>query len=74
MNKALSRMLPEGLPPIHWHSLRHSAAVALLSEGVSVLNVADALGHTSPQMLMKVYGHVIPGDRTASQAMDRVLA
>ena len=40
------------------YNLRHSFASLLLAEGRPVLDVAAQLGH-SPQMCLRVYGHVI---------------
>lgn len=52
-----------GLPHMHFHDLRHSAAVMLLSMGVSPLVVQELLGHSDIKMTLGVYGHVIPSMR-----------
>lgn len=36
-----------GEPPLHWHDLRHTAAVALFQAGVSAPDVQAILGHSS---------------------------
>lgn len=36
-----------GEPPLHWHDLRHTAAVALFNAGVSAPDVQAILGHSS---------------------------
>lgn len=38
---------PPGEPPLHWHDLRHTAAVALFNAGVSAPDVQAILGHSS---------------------------
>jgi len=44
------------------HDLRHTYASLLLSDGVSPVYVKEQLGHTSIQMTVDIYGHLIPGD------------
>jgi integrase len=39
------------------HDLRHAAASLLISEGLSPVEVAEHLGHSSPVTTMKVYAH-----------------
>lgn len=55
------------------HTLRHSYASWLLSEGESVVTVADRLGHNNAQTVLSVYAHIIVGaeDRTR-EAIARV--
>jgi integrase len=36
-----------GQPPLHWHDLRHTAAVVLFNAGVSAPDVQAILGHSS---------------------------
>lgn len=54
--------------PIGVHSLRHSAATAMLEAGINLKAVSDLLGHTDIRMTAKTYGHV--SDATARAAMD----
>jgi integrase len=46
-----------GVPGVGVHTLRHSAAVALLEAGVHIKAVADLLGHSSVAITGDVYGH-----------------
>ena len=44
---------------IRFHSLRHTHASILLSQGVQVMSVSKRLGHSSPIITMKTYAHII---------------
>jgi integrase len=57
-----------GLEGVGVHTLRHSAAVALLESGVHIKAVADLLGHSSISITGDIYGH--SSDHTARAAMD----
>src|SRR5262249_15422966 len=50
-----------GLPDMKFHGLRHSAATILLSLGVNPKVVQELLGHSSINITLGIYGHVIPG-------------
>jgi integrase len=43
------------------HDLRHHFASVLLAAGLSVVDVAELLGHENASMVLRVYGHLIPG-------------
>ena len=49
-----------GLPDAGLHTLRHSAASAILSHGVPLKVVSEILGHSSIAITGDVYGHVSP--------------
>jgi len=59
-----------GLQGVGFHSLRHTAASLLISNGAPVTAVAGILGHASTQMTLNVYGHLYEDD--ASKYMDRL--
>lgn len=40
------------------YAYRHSFATSALERGVGVAQVAELLGHTSTDMVMRVYGHL----------------
>jgi integrase len=40
------------------YNLRHTFATQALLNGVGVAQVAELLGHTSTEMVSKVYGHL----------------
>ncbi len=56
LNKFTKR---HGLPHVHPHTLRHTFASILISEGVDITTVAGALGHANTSMTLDVYSHVI---------------
>ena len=60
-----------GLPNIRFHDLRHTCATLLLSKGVHPKLVQELLGHSSIEITLDTYSHVLPsmGDGVAS-AMD----
>lgn len=74
----ISRELPAilkeaGLPKARMHDLRHSCATLLLSMGVSAKMVQETLGHSSYQLTMDTYSHVIPALRNeVADRMDSV--
>lgn len=43
------------------HTIRHSAAVAMVSGGIPIEKVAQYLGHSNPQVTFSVYGRFAPG-------------
>lgn len=57
------------------HEARHAFASHLLSQGVSPVYVKEQLGHTSIQMTVDIYGHLIPGsNREAVNLLDTRLS
>jgi len=63
-----------GLPPVGFHSLRHSHASALIRAGVDILTISRRLGHANASITLNVYGHLIEGaDAAAARAIEGVL-
>ncbi len=54
------------LPQVRLHDLRHSAASNLLNHGMSVVQVQEWLGHSSPATTLNFYAHA---DKTSKQAV-----
>ena len=59
---------------VSYHALRHSNAVAMLTQGVDVKTAADRLDH-DPAVLLRVYAHHVPSaDQAAAERLDAVLS
>ena len=55
------------------HDLRHTYASRLLQNGESVVYVKEQLGHSSIQVTVDIYGHLVPGaNRAAVNRLDQV--
>jgi integrase len=61
-----------GLADVGVHTLRHSAASALLGKGIGLKTVSEMLGHSSVAITGDVYQHV--SDGAAQAAADAVAA
>lgn len=62
------------LPDVGLHSLRHSAASVMLTNGVPLMVVGDILGHASVAITGDIYGHVAPNvSRDAVAALGAAL-
>ena len=48
-----------GFPGLRFHDLRHTHATLLLTAGVPINAVSQRLGHSTPVITLKVYGHVL---------------
>ena len=60
-----------GLRDMRFHDSRHTFASLLLSKGESPVYVKEQLGHSSIQMTVDIYGHLIPGsNRDAVNSLD----
>jgi integrase len=55
---------------VRFHDLRHTFASLLLQNGESPAYVKEQMGHSSIQVTVDVYGHLIPGANR--QAVDRL--
>jgi integrase len=62
-----------GLPAVTIHSLRHSAASALIASGYPIAKVAAILGHSSSRVTEMVYSHLTGKDTAdAADVMERL--
>ncbi|RZB34109.1 MAG: hypothetical protein SRB2_03502 [Desulfobacteraceae bacterium Eth-SRB2] len=58
---------------MHFHDIRHTFASLLLNKGKSPVYVKDQLGHSSIQMTVDIYGHLIPNsNRDAVNSLDEL--
>jgi len=49
------------LPRLRFHDLRHTFSSLLLTDGAPIAYVSEQLGHSSIELTVKRYGHLIPG-------------
>jgi integrase len=59
-------MQAAGLEGVSLHSLRHSHASELLSQGAPITAVAERLGHASANITLGIYSHALPADNQAT--------
>jgi hypothetical protein len=50
-----------GLRRFRFHDLRHTFGSLLIQDGASLAYVKDQMGHSSIQITVDTYGHLIPG-------------
>jgi integrase len=50
-----------GIRRIRLHDLRHTFGSLLIQNGASIVYVKDQMGHSSIQVTVDIYGHLIPG-------------
>lgn len=61
------------LPRIRVHDLRHSHVSMLINMGIGIKEIADRLGHESPQTTWETYAHLYPGkDRELADELDKI--
>ena len=58
-----------GLEGVSLHSLRHSCATILLSNGVPLAVVSEQLGHANQNITLSIYSHAIPADKRAAASV-----
>ena len=64
-----------GMPDITFHALRHTHASQLIDAGVDVVTIAKRLGHSGPNITLKVYAHLFrDSDDKAAAAINDALA
>jgi len=67
LRKAFNRILVDaGLRRVRFHDLRHSFASLLLQQGESLTYVKDQMGHSSINVTVDIYGHLVPGGNRAA--------
>jgi integrase len=63
------------IPSIRFHDLRHTHATLLLKAGVNPKVVAERLGHTTVNMTLNTYSHVLPDmQKDAVDKLNNLLA
>ena len=59
-----------GLQPLRWHDLRHTFASLLIAGGANITFVSRQLGHTSSQITLGVYAHLLDRDEQARRTRE----
>ena len=59
-----------GIRPVRWHDLRHTFASLLIAGGANITFVSRQLGHTSSQITLGVYAHLLDGDEQARRSRE----
>jgi integrase len=74
LNKAFDRLLNRaGLTHARIHDLRHTCASLLLHEGASEREIMELLGHSSINITMNTYAHVLDdAKRRLADRMDNL--
>jgi integrase len=71
LRKRFNRLLTDAkMRRIRFHDLRHTFASLLLQNGESPAYVKEQMGHSSIQVTVDIYGHLVPGGNR--QAVDRL--
>jgi integrase len=71
VRKLFNRLLTDaGIRRVRFHDLRHSFASLLLQNGESLTYVKEQMGHSSINVTVDIYGHLVPGGNR--QAVDRL--
>lgn len=73
--RVVELMRKVGLQNVSLHSLRHSFASDLLSEGVPIAVVSERLGHADQNITLSIYSHSLPADtRAAAKVWNAAMA
>lgn len=74
LRKVFARALVNaGLRSVRFHDLRHTFASLLIQQGESLAYVKDQMGHSSINVTVDIYGHLVPGgNRQAVNQLDDV--
>jgi integrase len=63
-----------GMPEVTFHALRHSHASMLIDQGVDIVTIAKRLGHSKPDVTLRVYAHLFrDSDGKAAAAINAAL-
>jgi integrase len=75
IEKEFKKFIAEaGVSVIRFHGLRHTAASLMLNHGVQAFIVSRRLGHSTVQITMDLYGHLMPGaQREAADLMGELV-
>lgn len=58
-----------GLPHIHPHAFRHTAAPMMIANGVDLVNAAAELGHATASTTLNIYAHQVARARAEASGI-----
>jgi integrase len=62
------------MPEITFHSLRHTHASQLIDQGVDIVTISKRLGHSKPDVTLRIYAHLFrKDDSKAAAAINAVI-
>jgi integrase len=50
------------MPDVTFHALRHTHASQLIDQGVDIVTISKRLGHSKPDITLRIYGHLFRKD------------
>jgi integrase len=56
------------LPDVTFHAFRHTHASALIAAGLDVVAISRRMGHSSPVVTLRIYGHLFKKDDSGAAA------
>jgi integrase len=59
-----------GIQPLRWHDLRHTFASLLIAGGANITFVSRQLGHSSSQVTLSVYAHLLDREEQARRTRE----
>ena len=64
-----------GLPHLTLHGLRHTGNSYLLANGANIKLIAERMGHSDPNITLRIYSHILPAAHIeAADMLDRQLS
>ncbi len=63
-----------GIPEVTFHGLRHTHASQLIDQGVDIVTISKRLGHSKPDITLRIYAHMFrKDDSKAAAAINAVI-
>ena len=50
------------MPEVTFHALRHTHASQLIDQGVDIVTISKRLGHSKPDITLRIYAHLFRKD------------